>query len=143
MSLAENSPFFFVVAKNPSFDFVKMNVTFASGIPLPASSTILPETWASPRHAATLSLNESPARMRCASAGGAAATNTIAAMTDERTRILIRVKGYTEDRADPSRHGTCSGHFLDVCNSLTLRAPSRFWLRCRSQQTARESSRHQ
>ena len=56
MSLAENSPFFFVVAKNPSFDFVKMNVTFASGMPLPASSMILPETWASPRHAATFSL---------------------------------------------------------------------------------------
>jgi hypothetical protein len=64
MSFAENSPFFFVVAKNPSLDFVKMNVTFASGMPLPASSVILPDSWASPRHAGTLSLKESPARMR-------------------------------------------------------------------------------
>ena len=64
MSLAENSPFFFVVAKNPWLADASTNVTFTFASPLPASSVIFPATSAFPRHGATVSfLRASPACM--------------------------------------------------------------------------------
>ena len=50
MSLASNSPFFFVVTEKPEFTSAKTNVTFAPATGLPASSTTLPLSEASPFH---------------------------------------------------------------------------------------------